>query len=149
MNDLQFLNYPGNAPISPQFNDIELVGSDFALISGPQRKAQDVLKILVTRVQSNWAYPDYGSALPTLPGSRNTQSSAGNSVILSQITDSIQLALGFIQQIETSVDPTERLQNIVSLSVQQGSDSRTLNVLLVLQTESGNNITTAFPLTTG
>lgn len=144
MQDLSLLRYPNGAPLDPKFNDIELSGYDFTLIDGPTRKQQDVVKILVTAIQSNLAYPLYGSDIPTLVPNRSFPD------LQSKIKNSVIQALGFVQDMEASTDPAERISKIVSLNISQNKqDTRRVTITLVVGLESGDTVTATIPHSNG
>ena len=144
MKDLQLIHLPAAGdPMSPKFNDIEVENYDLKLIDGASRKTQDIIKILLTRLGANPVYPTYGSELPNVFGKRATP--AVNDTIL----ESIVKALGFVQAIETSTIPSERVKRIMSLFVEDGADARTKIIRLLVEMEDGSIADTSVPMRLG
>ena len=124
------------------FNDLVIEDYDIKTVQGLDRKTQDVTKALMTRQGSNVVYPSYGT--PEVVGNRNVDS------VNALIRDGIMETMGFLQQIETSTDPNERLSKIVSLTVVQPLNSpEEKQINLVVQVESGLTVRSSFPLNGG
>jgi phage baseplate assembly protein W len=115
---------------------------DIQVLQGVERKTQDIVKILLTSIGSNPVYPTYGSELPNIPGKRSTD--ATNDLIL----ESIIKALGFVQAIETSIRPDERVKRIMSLYVEPGKDPRVKIIRLLVEMENGSIADTSVPMST-
>jgi hypothetical protein len=144
MFDLKLITLPPSSePVSPKFNDIEVVDYDLLLLDGVRRKTQDILKILLTRVTANLIFPNYGSELPNVVGSRATLD------VVDRISDSIVKAMGYLQAMETSTKPDERLKRILYLNVVDGADPREKVIRLIVEMEDGSTATTNVPLATG
>lgn len=144
MLDLKLITLPQNRePVSAKYNDIRVEDYDLVLVEGVERKTQDILKILLTRVAANLVYPNYGSELPNIVGKRAIAQ------IVDTISESIVKAMGYLQAMEESTKPDERLKRIVSLNVVDGSDPRTKLIRLIVEMEDGSTATTYAPIPVG
>ena len=142
MNDLLLLQLPdGTLPVSSKFNDLRIENYDLVTVDGQYRKAQDVVKILVTAQQSNPVYPLYGSTLSSIPGTRKVDEE-----VTDLVREAVIQCLGFVQAIETSPKTSERVLRIISLQVEDGADPREIIIRLVVELEDGNVIQTLFPI---
>src|SRR5882757_2272531 len=83
-------------PIEPKFDDLEIENYDLVVISGPARKAQDLIKILLTQQGQNLIYPSYGTVLGGAPGQRAISS------LNDMIADTVKEATAWLQQQEES-----------------------------------------------
>jgi phage baseplate assembly protein W len=145
MKDLHVLRLPppGN-PVSPKFNDIEVEDFDLKTVEGVTRKTQDIIKILLTSLGANPVYPTYGSELPNVVGRRATAD------VTEVILDSIIRALGFVQAIETSTNPAERVKRIISVYVADAPDDpRTRVIRILVAMEDGSIADTSVPMNLG
>lgn len=143
MFDLKLITLPPSSqPVSPVLNDIQVENYDLAVIDGVVRKTQDILKILLTQIGSNLIYVNYGSDLQQV-GKRST------SQIAEDISNSITQAMGYLQAMETSNSPSERLKRIVTLNVVDGPDPRTKIIRLIVEMEDGSIATTNVPVLPG
>ncbi len=144
MKDLKFIKLPmGRQLITPDENDVEFdpKTGDFVTVEGHARKLQDVVKILITAIQSNPILPDYGTTLSILPGTR------AFSDLQQKTRDTIIQAMGFLQAVEQSSDPSERIRSIASLTVQR-TGAQEIFLVLAVELEDGFILTAegALPL---
>jgi hypothetical protein len=128
--------------VSPYLNDIQVENYDLARIDGIKRKTQDILKILLIEIGTNLIYRNYGSDLQKV-GKRATAQ------VAEDISSSIVQAMGYLQAIETSDKPDERLKRIVTLNVVDGPDPRTKIIRLIVEMEDGSRATTNVPVVPG
>ena len=143
MFDLKLITLPpSNQPVSPLLNDIQVENYDLMVIDGVSRKTQDILKILLTEVGTNLIYTNYGSDLQQV-GKRAT------SQVAEDISASIVRSMGYLQAIETSNVPSERVKRIVTLNVVDGPDPRTKIIRLIVEMEDGSIATTEVPIVPG
>ncbi len=143
MFDLKLITLPpSNQPVSPVLNDIQVENYDLAVIDGVTRKTQDILKILLTQIGSNLIYTNYGADLQKV-GKRATAQ------VAEDISNSISQAMGYLQAMESSNSPSERLKRIVTMNVVDGSDPRTKIIRLIVEMEDGSIATTNVPVTPG
>lgn len=143
MFDLHLIHLPpSNQPVSALLNDIEVVDYDLYLVDGVLRKTQDILKILLTEIGTNLIYENYGSDLQKV-GKRATAQ------VAEDIGNSIAQAMGYLQAVETSTKPDERLKRIVTLNVVDGPDPRTKIIRLIVEMEDGSIATTNVPIVPG
>lgn len=124
------------APIDPGQNDWELVGGDIATVSEQAYCAQTVFKGLITTAGENPVYPGYG--LPALLGGPEA---------LQDLADGVRGVAAFIVASETSTDPSQQLQNIVSMTASQSGEL--ISYQPVLQTADGNLLQFPWPLPAG
>ena len=139
MKDLMLLKFPPQiAPVNPVLNDIEFGDNDCVMVEGPARRQQDIAKILITEAGANPIFPTYGSSLPDIPGSRDTPQ------ILSQISDGVIQALGFLDQVDRSSRLDEKIQSIADLSVETDpSDTRSKSIILSVLLGNGQIVATS------
>ena len=143
MFDLLLIHQPPQQQsYAAQFNDIDVADYDIVLIDGVERKTQDILKALMTAQGSNLIFASYGTAWPSI-GSRIAPTNADS------IANSVSQTLGYLQAMETSAVPSERLQSIVSLTVVPGSDPRSYVLRLIVSMEDGSIATTHIPMPAG
>jgi predicted helicase len=93
----------------------------------------------MTQLGANVVYPDYGSALPGIPGKRN------NPGTLDLIRDGVIRAVSFVKEMETSTDTAEIIDQIVSLSVAETADKQGYIIRLKVQMQDGQYIETSTP----
>jgi hypothetical protein len=108
-----------------------LTGPEF--VSGSDVAVQDVVRGLLTLIDTNRLAPNFGTSISELIGSRDFGSITG------PLTDEVQKILGYIAQNAAESDPSEQINQILSLRVKQ--EERTLVIELELQTNSGETAT--------
>jgi hypothetical protein len=140
MDDLFLIGQNIGKFIEPRFNDLDIENYDIVLVNGPLRKAQDVIKALLTGQGNNLIYPAYGTLLGLGQVPRSTTDR--NNLI----SDSVKEGIAWLQQQETSTDPSERIQSIKSLSVSPGASSSEVQINLVVLLETGEPVKTSFPV---
>lgn len=141
MKDLKLITIPATASvIAPELNDIELLEGqfEFTLIDSTTRKTQDIVKILLTSLESVGAYQQYGSLLPATIGQRKTDA------LYAQISSSVTSALAYLVAVEPSDAPDEQLASIQSLKVKNGTDARELLISLIVAMQDGSIAQTEF-----
>lgn len=126
------------APIDPGQNDWEVVNGDIATLSGQDYAAQKNFKGLMTTQGENPLYPGYG--LPSLIGPANPD-------LLQDLADGVKGVAAFLVAAETSTDPSQRLQNIVSMSATQVGEQ--INYQPVYTTADGNLLQFPWPVPAG
>ena len=136
MKDLQLLDstHPDLA-VAAERNDIVLNGNEFVTIEDAPRKVQDVIKALITQVGSNNVYPNYGSRLPSLPGTRKDAN------FTEAVADSVLYTMGYLQANEESTKPSERIRRIISLNLDTTTDPLSVMLILALELEDGSSLT--------
>ena len=120
MKDLQLLKYPASGQaISASDTDIEIdpTNGDFVWLSGHDRKRQDIVKMLLTVAASNPVFQNYGTLISKARG-------RSQSDIEKRIKDSVYQGLAYLQAIETSSLPSERIQALKSLSVEKSATNK-------------------------
>lgn len=127
-------------PVQTRYNDLDIENYDLVVLTGPARKVQDVIKALLTKQGSSLIYPSYGTILTSVPGTRGVDN------INTLISDTIKEAMAWLQKIEESDSPDERISNIVSLSVVDGVNASEKQINLVILLENGQTIRTSFPV---
>lgn len=127
-------------PVDTKYNDLEIQDYDLATLEGPSRKVQDVIKALLTDQGSNLVYPSYGTTLSRTPGQRSTDD------LNIMVSDTIREVMGWLQQIEESTRPDERLSRVVSLTLVDGVNATEKQLNLVVELENGELIRTSFPV---
>lgn len=139
MEDLFLIDQstPGN-PIQAKFNDLEIADYDLVTVDGPTRKAQDLIKGLMTGQGNNLVYPSYGTLLSKTPGKRVP------SEFNDLLSDSTKEIVMWLQKQEDSPRPDEQLSRIISLSVSNGPTSSEKNVYLVVELRDGQTVKTNF-----
>ncbi len=141
MKDLLFIKQTSaDRPVSADLNDIVLDGNDFATVEGPERKVQDVIKMLITREGSNFVYTGYGSILSTLVGSRRDPD------FRAQIEKGIAESFGKLQRIEQSARLDERIRALKRVTLRDSPDPRALFIVIEVELENGQPIRTQFPI---
>lgn len=94
-------------------NDIRVdANGDLVCIDGVTRVKQDVTKILLTE-RALVPYPNYGSLLPSLPGTRAT-----NPSLLATLADDIIISLRYLTLSETSSVNEEQIGELLSLDLE-------------------------------
>jgi hypothetical protein len=140
-NDLQLLNITSGQLFSTDADDLSF-GSDgdLVLISGHARKLQDVVKIMLTTAGEDGPYPSYGTTLNLLINSRLIPTST----LQNDIASAIWYALSYLKSIDKTMDPTEQITQIVSVTVTPTSvsDPRGFSITLTVQLADGSIITT-------
>ncbi len=132
MRDLFLINLePGASLVSAENNDLEFAQGDLVTVDKHARKFQDVVKILETERGENPVLPEYGTDLPSLPGSVTPASKA---------SDSIVRAIAFLAEIEPSKDPAERIDGIRSMKVTPTPDGSEIDIRLSVALKDGNDI---------
>jgi hypothetical protein len=126
------------APVDPGQNDWEVVGGDIATVSGQAYCAQKTFKGLMTTAGENPLYPGYG--LPNLIGPANPE-------LLEDLADGVRGVAAFLVAAETSTDPSQSLQTIVSMSATQSGEE--IDYQPVFQTADGNLLQFPWPVPAG
>ncbi len=140
MKDLAFINFSsGTVPVNPDDNDIEIdpVTGDFVVYEGHMRVIQRVIKIFLTQVGSNPLIPGYGTLVSTLIGKRDFDQ------VKQRLSDSLSQAMGFLQAVEDSQRPDERIRAF-SLSVLK--DKVALYVKISVTFEDGTTFAPTIPI---
>ena len=140
MDDLFLISQNVDGLVTPRFNDIVIEDYDIVVVNGPTRKAQDVIKMLLTGQGKNLVYPTYGTLLSRGPVQRDA---ASRNDLLS---DSVKEAIAWLQKQETSTDPAERIKSIKSLSVSAGASPTEQQLNLVVLLENDQTVKTSFPV---
>lgn len=141
MDDLRLFPVQTGALYAAADNDLEIESYDIVKLSGTARRTQDIIKILTTTVQSNPAYPTYGSYLSATIGNRDQEE-----IIKEKIKNSIVQAMSFLNNIENSGVPSEQLDSIVSLVIEKDKDPRAYIINLVVSMKDGSTAETQIPL---
>ena len=103
------------------------------LVSGQDAAAQDVLRGLLTEVGTNPLAQNFGTILSTLINAR----SVGD--VANQISQEVQLTMGYLSQVTAESDPSEKIVQITDLKVKR--EGQTLNTELTLLTGTGQAAT--------
>ncbi len=134
MKDLKFIRHKNGERVSPEDNDIEFDGVGFETVEGPERVRQSVLKIISTALNSNPVIPDYGSDLPSVPGTPDNG-------INEKIRKSIAEALSFLIEVEESTDPSERIEGVAKLTVSNSTEDPTKKIVnLIVSLVDGSTL---------
>lgn len=138
MKDAALLKFPEElVPVTPALNDFEIDGHDLLLLEGPDRRKQDIAKILVTALGSNPITPTYGSPLPDTIGERDSQE------LLGQINDGVIQAMAFLDRVDKSTRLDEKIKSI-TLDVQEDpADKRSKIIILAVTLGNGQVVTTS------
>jgi len=100
-----------------------------AFITGIDRVAQDIVKILLTLLGSNFLAPEYGTSIDGLIHARK----------LSQVSERLNLevqdGLGYLVNFTLDEDPSERVEDLISLEATDEVD--TIRMDLKIQTGGG------------
>ncbi len=137
MKDLAFIKIPagGTALVNADENDLEPDGTgDFLTVTGHAYVLQNLLKILLTALKSDPITPAYGTVMGSAVGQRDTNS---NEIIRA----SIVRAVAFLIEVETSQDPSERIQGIKRTTVTMDTDNVTKIVTITVMLEDGQELT--------
>ena len=139
--------------------DFKLIGGDLqvkpagtiAIQVDDSKLRQDLLKILLTPIGSNKAYPWYGSPLGTAVIGRLLDPRILKSEILNSITFAINNLIRLQKEQERSgqfLTPAEAISKILDVSVEQSiQDGRQYNIGISVLTRRGNVINETFALT--
>jgi hypothetical protein len=112
MKDVLFISAPNpTVPVRPDDNDIIFSGGDVVMVSGKERKFQDIAKILLTRIGSDPIFPSYGSEIPNVVGQPAV-------LVDDKLTDGVLQAMAFLAEVETSREPNENIASIRSLKIE-------------------------------
>lgn len=126
-------------PVQTKYNDLEIEDYDLKVLEGPARKVQDVIKALLTQQGSNLVYPTYGTVLVNTPGQRNADG------LDNLISETIKECMAWLQRIEESTRPDERLASVTA-SLTPGLQPSEKQINLVVTLENGQIIRTSFPV---
>ena len=137
MIDLKYIDAVKPTPMG--YNDIEWTADgDIAVIEGPDRVKQDVVKILLTET-GLMPYPNYGSSLPSMSGNTPYSTTMLDAISNEVISDMHYLILG-----EESQVPSEQISELKSMDV-SFSDNR-VQLSLVVLTRDNTDIQLGFSL---
>jgi len=137
MPDLQVLTFNQGVPSRYGELDIPLNGDGTfeatgpSFVSGIERATQDLVRGMLTQKGTNRLALNYGTNLSSLLNTRN----GGNSQIGNQLVREIQYLLGYLGDFNSSEDPSEQINNLISIKSTNGL--QTVNVELKVETLSG------------
>lgn len=113
------------------FNDIVIENHDMLLCDGKNKIAQDVVKIMLIELGSNYLFPNYGTSISSLINQRKT------STVMKGLRDEILYALSYVVQINAA--ETINIQKVISVDIKEGANY--YNVTMKLQLTNGELLT--------
>jgi phage baseplate assembly protein W len=135
MKDLKYIAAIKDVPTA--FNDIEIgADGDIVTLAGTARVKQDVVKILLTEL-GLLPYPNYGTSLPTLPGTESSDPSLLNSVS-SEVISAVQ----YLVLNEESQVPSELIDSLKTLSVSYAASA--INIAMTIVTKDQAEVDAGF-----
>jgi len=138
MPDLQVLRFDQGVParygdLNIPLNSDGTFGGDPVFISGTDKAIQDLTKGLLTLLGTNRLAPNYGTNLKSYLYSRST------SLVNDKILNEIRYLLGYLGNFNSSQDPTEQIDRVVSIKTT--SELQSISVEMVVQTLGGTTTT--------
>ena len=117
-------------------NDLQpSYATGIAVVSGTNKLAQDILKILLTERGTNTADANYGTSLMSMIGKKQVLSSLYVDV-KKEVIDAVKYYMDINSDL---TEPTERIATIKSLEVTK-TDPRSYEIALILTTEAGTDV---------
>lgn len=98
-------------------------------LTGIDRAIQDVVKALLTLLGSNFLAPEYGTSIDTLIHARKLPQ------VAERLNLEVQDALGYIVNFTLNEDPSERIEDLISLEATERVN--TIEMDLKVQTGGG------------
>lgn len=136
MDDIQYIG-SRTGVYTGDFNDVSFTNvGDLAVVSGPDRLKQDIIKILLTE-QGLMPYPNYGTQLYTM---RNVN--PNDSRVLSDVAEDIESALRYLDALEPTTDLAERIGEITTLETSYADSA--ISILLEITTASRSSLNLTF-----
>jgi phage baseplate assembly protein W len=137
LNDKDSIAKGGEKYVIDERGDLQFdKNGQLILVSNSEKLRQNIGKILLTEQGKSDVAPEYGSTLPTFPGTPISPD-PGFAIMKQTILD----ALGFyITQYLDSTNPDEKIETIETLSVKLDDTNSVIHIVLVITTESTKQI---------
>lgn len=124
--------------------DLALSGGDLAKVIDLEKLAQDIVKIISTRIGANQPHKWYGSAVLD----RVVASPLPKNLVKQEATNAIMFALSNLKSLQEQqgrigqfLTPGEQIAVIRSVTLSFGPDPRQLNINIAVQTKTGKLVT--------
>ena len=129
MSDIKLTGIDVSGTFVGEWNDFSFTGTqDLEIVEGADYTKQKVTKILLTPMGSNTNFPGYGTRLQSA-----IHGDLDNTLVQGQIVDAILNAITYLETLETSTNPAERITAIEDVDVLASAAQTAIFVDLTLR----------------